>query len=250
MQRNISIKKILFVLLIGIYVLCLNNNVYAAEYATCTYKGMNGGGTIKIVQTSDRKYDVTLPNNEIVTVGGAMDYIYRPLNVQSIMPSTSCEDIFYSEKDNIIVAIPGGSYGESESKTICHQYPDAEQFCVNGNCNVTNVICGNSGDSEYGTCPSELRPAITFIKRAVINTLKIFVPIILILMGTIDMTRAVMSNDDKGLHDATGRFIRRIIIALVFFFVSTLVSLVISQIAKTTTVEDSETWKACWNEIG
>ena len=63
------------------------------------------------------------------------------------------------------------------------------------------------------------------------------------------MARAVMANDDKGLKDATARLIRRFLIAILFFFITTIVSLVITRIAKTTDVEDSDDWKACWIDI-
>lgn len=213
----------------------------------CTYTGMLNGGSIKITNSTGNPYDyvITYPDGKVVKTS-----ILSGINKYNSLPSNKCEDIFYSKNKDVIKAVDAdNTYVDNAVKTVCHSYTDAEQFCANGKCKVANAICGNSGDSEYGSCPSQLRPAIVFIKRAVFNTLKIFIPILLILLGTIDMARAVMANDDKGLKDATARLIRRFIIAILFFFITTIVSLIITRIAKTTDVEDSDDWKACWIDI-
>ena len=65
--------------------------------------------------------------------------------------------------------------------------------------------------------------------RFVINLIKFIVPILLILMGAIDFSKVVISNDDKELTKATSKFIKRAIagasVFLVIFFVQLLLNL-------------------------
>lgn len=69
-------------------------------------------------------------------------------------------------------------------------------------------------------------PVVQFIKNGVFPVIQIGIPILLILMGTIDLGKAVMSNDDKEIKGATGKLIKRAIAAVAVFFVVTLVSVV------------------------
>ena len=204
---------------------------------------MQNGKTIKAEGDTEIN-KITYPDGKIAFKSAGQ------IAINNILPTDKCEDIFYSKSKNLITAIDAsGKFADSNVKQVCTMYSDVEQFCANGICKVTNATCGNNFDSEYGTCPSQLRPAIVFVRRAVLNTLQIFVPILLILLGSIDMAKAVMSNDDKALKDATAKLIRRVIIAVAFFFISTIVNIVVTRIAASTDIEGSEDWKACWNEL-
>lgn len=96
---------------------------------------------------------------------------------------------------------------------------------------------------------------VAIIKNGVFPIIQIGIPILLILMGTIDLGKAVMSNDDKEIKGATGKLIKRAIMALAVFFVVLLVRLVFKWIAKANagndsdvTVSDSD-WFACWESV-
>ena len=55
---------------------------------------------------------------------------------------------------------------------------------------------------------------------------------ILIVLGIVDMLRATTANDEKVMKEATGKFIRRIIAAVLVFFVISLLTFIINLIAK------------------
>ena len=84
-----------------------------------------------------------------------------------------------------------------------------------------------------------LLPIVQFIKKGIFPIIQIGIPIILILMGTIDLGKAVMSSDDKEIKGATSKLIKRAIAAVAVFFVVTIVSLLMGIFAKTDIVE-------CW----
>lgn len=97
-------------------------------------------------------------------------------------------------------------------------------------------------------CDENLLPIIQFIRRGLFPIIQIGIPIILIVMGSIDLGKAVMSSDDKEIKGATGKLIKRAIAAVAVFFVTTAVSLLMGLFAKTTIEEDTSTWQACWEE--
>ena len=94
-------------------------------------------------------------------------------------------------------------------------------------------------------------PIVQFIKNGVFPVIQIGIPILLILMGTIDLGKAVMSNDDKEIKGATGKLIKRAIAAVAVFFVVTLVSVVFGWLGKTDSSDvnaNSGDWWTCWRD--
>ena len=98
-------------------------------------------------------------------------------------------------------------------------------------------------------------PVVALIKNGVFPIIQIGIPILLILMGTIDLGKAVMSNDDKEIKGATGKLIKRAIMAVAVFFVVVLVNLVFSWLKPAKNVEGGDqiqnetNWFACWESI-
>ena len=72
-----------------------------------------------------------------------------------------------------------------------------------------------------------LLPIFKVIRKGIFPIIWIGIPIVLILMGTIDLGKAVMASDDKEIKAAQGRLIKRVIYAVIIFFMVTIVSLVI-----------------------
>jgi len=95
------------------------------------------------------------------------------------------------------------------------------------------------------TC-NDLKPVITFLK-SILNIIQWAIPILLILMGTIDLGKAVLSSDDKEIKGATSKLIKRAIAAVAVFFIPLLVNLIIGLVAGSSTdIENTNFWD-CWN---
>ena len=60
----------------------------------------------------------------------------------------------------------------------------------------------------------------------VINIFKIAIPIIIVLLGMLDLGKAVMASKDDEIKAAQGLLVKRLIYGVVIFFVVTLVQLV------------------------
>ena len=96
-----------------------------------------------------------------------------------------------------------------------------------------------------------LGPIVRLIKKGVFPLIQIGIPILLIVFGTIDLGKAVISSDDKEIKAAQGRLIKRCIYAAAVFFVTTLVTLLMNIVAKGADESENNTtsWAACWRSV-
>lgn len=76
------------------------------------------------------------------------------------------------------------------------------------------------------TCKIDIDPIVPAFTRLLIDTVKILIPIILVALGIIDLAKAVTANDDKVMKEATSKLIRRIVYAILIFFVVAIVQFV------------------------
>ena len=103
-------------------------------------------------------------------------------------------------------------------------------------------------------CPENLQPIFRFLRYGIYPIIQIGIPIILIIMGSIDLGKAVLSSDDKEIKGATSKLIKRAIAAVAVFFVSTIVSLLMGMFASAntgveTSTEGSGSWTECWTDL-
>lgn len=104
-------------------------------------------------------------------------------------------------------------------------------------------------------CPTDLIPIFKFLKFGVYPIIQIGIPIILIIMGSIDLGKAVLSSDDKEIKGATSKLIKRAIAAVAVFFVATVVSLLMGMFGnsdsgiKTDTDDEAGNWTECWSTL-
>ena len=81
------------------------------------------------------------------------------------------------------------------------------------------VNCGGLNEVPY--------VPLRFVGR-VINIIKVVTPIVLIIMGMVDMARATTANSEKDMDASRKRFMKRIVYAVMVFFVISLVQLLFS----------------------
>ena len=66
---------------------------------------------------------------------------------------------------------------------------------------------------------------VTGAVKTILNVIRWAIPIVLIILGSIDMFKAMASNDDKKAGEAKSKFIIRLIYAVVAFLIPFLVGL-------------------------
>ena len=84
--------------------------------------------------------------------------------------------------------------------------------------------------------------SVVGLAKMVIKVLQLVVPIGLIIMGTIDMAKAVIAGDEKKMKEPQKPFIKRIIAAVIVFLIPIIVNMVLSFV----TTGNSD-WIDCWN---
>ena len=88
---------------------------------------------------------------------------------------------------------------------------------------------------------------IRIIKDGIFPIIQIAIPIILLVLCTFDLGKAVISSDDKENKKLLKRIVRRLIYALLLFFLITIINLVFTIIDSITDNETLIRWSECWN---
>lgn len=84
---------------------------------------------------------------------------------------------------------------------------------------------------------------VVALAKMVVRVLQIAIPIGLIVMGTIDMGKSVITGDEKKIKENQGKFVKRIISAVIVFLIPLIINVVLNFV-----VQDSNDWVKCWNE--
>ena len=61
--------------------------------------------------------------------------------------------------------------------------------------------------------------------------LKIIIPLIIIILGTVDLGKAVVSSDQKVIKDAGGNLLKRIILGVCIFFIPNIIDVIFNFVA-------------------
>ena len=91
-----------------------------------------------------------------------------------------------------------------------------------------------------------LMPIIRLIRDGVIPLIQIGIPIILIVLGMLDLGKAVMASKEDEIKSAQKLLIKRAIYAVAIFFVVFVVQVVFGLIDNSGDLGQSN-WITCWN---
>lgn len=91
-----------------------------------------------------------------------------------------------------------------------------------------------------------LMPIIRLIRDGVIPLIQIGIPIILIVLGMLDLGKAVMASKEEEIKSAQKLLIKRAIYAVAIFFVVFIVQVVFGLIDNSGDLGQSN-WITCWN---
>lgn len=103
--------------------------------------------------------------------------------------------------------------------------------------NAVDSICAAEG---------ELVQILGIVKKA-LTIIQIAIPILLIIMGSLDLMKAVMAGKEDEIKKAQGTFVKRAIAAVIAFFIPLIVSIVMGLIVVgETDTGESVNYKTCW----
>ena len=94
-------------------------------------------------------------------------------------------------------------------------------------------------------CGIHIDPIVPAFARLLINAVKIIVPIILIVFGIIEMLKAATANDEKVMKEAQSKLIKRIVYAILIFFIVAIVQLVFNVLGQAGSNEAKNSVPVC-----
>ncbi|MBE6156176.1 MAG: hypothetical protein E7161_00305 [Firmicutes bacterium] len=69
---------------------------------------------------------------------------------------------------------------------------------------------------------------VWYLLGLVVNLIRIIIPLILIILGMLDLGKAVVNSDEKAVSKAVGTLAKRFVGALIMFFIPTIISAIFS----------------------
>ena len=108
--------------------------------------------------------------------------------------------------------------------------------------NILDTVVVNIDSNCYG-----FDAIVRVIKEGVFPILQIAIPIILIVLCTFDLGKAVISSDDKENKKLLSRIVKRLVYALLIFFFVTVLNLIFTMVGSITENDTLVKWSQCWN---
>lgn len=88
---------------------------------------------------------------------------------------------------------------------------------------------------------------IRIIKDGIFPIVQVAIPIVLVVLCTLDLGRAVIGSDDKENKKILKRIVRRLVFAILIFFIVTVINLIFTMVGNITENEALIRWSQCWN---
>ncbi len=92
-----------------------------------------------------------------------------------------------------------------------------------------------------------LNPIISIIKT-VLSVVQWAIPIILIVIGTFDIMKAVIASKEDEIKAAQKLLIKRVVYAVVIFLIPTIVHFVFNIVSNTDGIDGTGNFWDCWNQ--
>lgn len=213
---------------------CQNENI-PNEYkngGVCRYSAVSGA-------SNEDKGEILLfynnQKNMIIYVDHSGRRTILEGNDSSKIYNSSYTDIFtYKNKiTNNINYCPESLY-YNESKEVRGEVYHDVNFSENATNNADKIIkyelnnceTGNNTPIPNDTCETLIKPELQEIINDIMTAIRIIVPLLLVGLITYDFAMAVLSGADDKVSKIKARAIKRIVIAIIIFFVPTFINLI------------------------
>lgn len=85
--------------------------------------------------------------------------------------------------------------------------------------------CGSGSNTILGDVNDD--KSVAWLIQKILNYIKIIGPSIAVILSAIDFTKTIISSDDESMKKAQDRFVKRMIAAMLLFFVPLIVSILL-----------------------
>lgn len=83
----------------------------------------------------------------------------------------------------------------------------------------------------------------------IVTIIRIVIPLLLIILGMVDLGKAVISSDDKAINKSVSTLIKRFIAAVLVFFIPTIISALFNAVTHLTDSTDYNTCVQCITNV-
>ncbi len=195
--------------------------------SNCVVDNASSGSSREIVLNCPYENDITVNfyNDKSITAIKSGFNSYPSVNLNEV-PERCPGYIYYLEYENDLMI----------SLNKANNYKKARYTGVNSTDASYQEEFGNANDVSYNNvegmnfCSEDSVKMTLNIMGYVVFSLKMIVPLLLIIMGSLDFSKALISSDDKAIKDALGKLIRRIIAGIIVFFIPTILNYAFSLI--------------------
>lgn len=231
----------------------------------CSGKNESGASSQKVCDYAD----ATTKNGLFYSGEGnncTIEYNNQEYNFENnttctmINASNACPDIFFNESTKEIEIATydynkwfnnNNNYDSDIFNYVCGGNTQPKYFCeasgceFEGNANINCIDIGKSMTTSSSICSdNNVLKALRFVGYLLFAA-KIIIPIILIIMGSIDYGQAIISSDADSVKKATNTFMRRVIAAIIIFFIPTIVNVVFRGLLHFKTFDEYNNCRVC-----
>jgi surface polysaccharide O-acyltransferase-like enzyme len=97
-----------------------------------------------------------------------------------------------------------------------------------------------------GICSDTDMQQVWGIVKAILWIIRIAIPLILVIIGTVTFGKAIIADDDKEIKSAVTKLIKKVILAVIIFVLPIIVKALFNTLLPSGT--DNE-WQACINAV-
>lgn len=154
-------------------------------------------------------------------------YYYGTSKIKFLKTYTKCPNIYFTKKS--MMGIKSYEFSETDSKNALKMklYNTKIEPEVKEQISKSQKIIEDDSKFEELSCEKILGDDLTDIFQSLVSAIKIFVPILLIVFGVLDFGKAIFSFDEGEMKKAQIKFMRRLMIAVAFFLIPTLLGLIL-----------------------
>ena len=252
-----SLKYLIFAFAISFIAL---NNV-SAEMVTCTYNGKIQDAsftyTVKISDGNIGSISASLDSNganviykqygndgTVSDTTSSRTYTMKRTDYLDANKKADCSlvksieiDVGWTSTSQIHIYAVGENLSGSIASSVAsagiinYEYTNVETFTLSNNTETGNGAGGSTGsNSEFDIdtfCTGTVQGVFTTLGW-VFFFLKILIPIILIVFGSIDFGKAMLSSKDDEIKKSAKTLVMRAIAGIIIFFIPTILSFVVS----------------------
>ena len=223
-----------------------NTSVDEVQVGSCVYK--KGKFSFKIDQKKSGKlvYSYKKKKGDSWTRNSKDDDVKISLSKTYKTPFDACPGASITKpltgKYNYVIGIPCANAQNGSCVSVTAGGNFAKKTTIingvetyNGDINE-GLLSG--GDEEYESCEEILGEDLVKKIQEIVNIVRIMVPILLIVFGIMDFGKAIFVSDENEMKKAQSKFIKRLIIAVAFFIIPSILQLLLNIASKVWDIQD------------